>query len=137
MSNQHTVAIDALARDAIEPLGDVEPIDPDDGPAAVPWLQLHAPVVKEILQNIVTGAAYAEENLDIHQPRLVERDDAVAVGPPGRLVHRAQFHQRYTAASRRVNDLNREVSLGCRRASKAAKQKGNRAQAQDWRAYAA
>ena len=98
MPREHAVAINAVARDAIQPFCDVQPLDLDRRSAATSWLQLHASVAKHVLRIFVAVAANVEVNLLSGQPRLVEGNDPIAVGPPTCFVHGLELDQRHAAA---------------------------------------
>ena len=66
--------------DAVEPLGDVDAVDLQGGRPAGRDVQLLAAEAEAVLRVLVAVAGDGEEDRLVHQPRLVERDDAVAVG---------------------------------------------------------
>ena len=82
-------------------LGQIVAIDRNLHAAAARWMQRLPPIGMAV-------TAKTKEHVLIHQRRLVERHDAVAIGDERRPALRQQLDQRDAAASFRVDDLNRE-----------------------------
>jgi hypothetical protein len=71
-----------------------------------------------VLRHFVAVAARVEEDLPVHQARLVESDQAVAVGPVGDFVDGFEFDQGHAAPGAVVDHADRVVGtrrLGGRR----------------------
>ena len=61
-----------------------------------------------VLRKLVAVALDVEEDLRVHQPRLGEGDDAVAVGQVSEMVDGRQFDQRHSPARLTVDDFDRK-----------------------------
>ena len=104
-----------VAGDAVQPLGDVQPLDLQlRGPAGL-GLQDDAPDAEAVLGELVAVGRDAEEDLLAHQSRLVERDQAGGVGVVAVAVGGLELDHRHAAAGLLVDDLDGEVAAGVRR----------------------
>src|SRR5207244_10555177 len=100
----NAVAVDALTRDAIQTFGNIQSLDLQDGAAASGHLEYLANVSINLLGKFVTMALDVEEDFLVHQIRLEESNDAIAVGVIADIVRGLQFNQRHTAPGLFVND---------------------------------
>ena len=111
-AEQDGIAVDALAGDAVEALGDVEALDLDPRARAGLGLQGDAADAEAVGRELVAVRRDAEEDFLVHQPRLVERHQAVGVGVIAHAGGRPEFHHRHAAAGLPVDDLDGEVPVG-------------------------
>ncbi len=112
LAQEHAVAVDPLARHAIEPLGDVHARKADLRPPARLGRERHAGVAEAVLSEGVTVAPDGEEDRLPHEARLVEGDPAAAVRHEDHPVDRLQFHERHAAPRRLVDGANAEARAG-------------------------
>src|SRR5262249_9718621 len=104
-----TVAIDALASDSVEALGDVCSLDPNGCRGAGLGEQPAATVTETVLRIFVAGSHQEEEDLAVHQTRLVEGGPAGAVGDVNDVVHGLQLNERHPAAATVVHHVDAEI----------------------------
>jgi hypothetical protein len=111
-ARQNAVAIDALTCDAVQPLGNIPPVDLDDGLLPRRTLEPDPAIAETILGNLVAVALDKEKDLPIHQSRLAKRDDAVAIREEPDTVGRPQLDEGHAATGLPVHDLDREILAG-------------------------
>ncbi len=108
-AGQHAVGVNAPAREAVKALGQVDALDLKRCTAAGRGAQCFAAAAEPIFRKFVAVAGDGEVNVGIHQPRLLERDDAVGIGDIAALVRGAQFDQRHAVLRLIVDDRDLEV----------------------------
>jgi hypothetical protein len=112
-AEQHRVAVDALAGDAVQPLGDVQPPDLQ----RLDLTRLHAqrpPARAEAVgRELVARTADAKEDLLPGKGRVIDRRQARAVGDEADPAHGLKLHQRHAAPCLLVDDLDAERRRGC------------------------
>jgi hypothetical protein len=86
VSVEMATSINPLTSNAIEPLRDVDSLHLQHGAASPGRLQRLAPKSEEIRRKLVTTALDFEVDGLVHQARLVERNDAIAVGVEANLI---------------------------------------------------
>ena len=109
---EHAVAIDALAGHAVEPLGNVDPLELERGAAAGRHPQGLAAIAEAVGGELVAVAGDVEEDVLIGKARLIDGRDAGAIGVVPDLVHGAQLNERHAAAGGLVDHADGEVLAG-------------------------
>jgi hypothetical protein len=113
-AGEHGVAVDALAGDTVQPLGDVRPLDLQRRRRTGPGLDSGAGVAEAVAGKLITEARDVEEDLLAHQAGLVEGDQAVAVGVVADAVNGLELDQRHAAAGLLVDDFDHVRRAGRR-----------------------
>ena len=112
VADQHAVGVDAAAGEAVEAFGDVDAMDLQRRGAACRDVERGAAEAEAVCWELVAVAGDVEENVLVHQPRLAEGDDAVAVGEIAKVVDGAQLDQRHAAARLVVHHFDGEIGIG-------------------------
>ena len=99
---------------AIEALGDVDPFHFQPSRASRLDPQRLASITEPVLGEFITVSRDVKKHRKPLQPRLVEGDQALAVGPVPKIVHRAEFDQGNPSPRLAVHDLDGERSRGLR-----------------------
>ena len=110
-AEKHSVSKDALPRHAIEPLGGVDPLDLDLGRAARLDVERDAGEAEAVFAELVTVAFDVEIDALAHQPRLVKRHEARAIGDVLNAAGRRQLHERHAAAGLFIDHFDGEILL--------------------------
>src|SRR5262249_23147999 len=106
----HAVALDPLTREPIGTHGDVRAFHLHDCGGTCLRRYSDAAKAETVLRVLVSRPGHREEDLALHQLRLVKRDPTVAIREKREPVHRAQLHQRHAAFGFLVDDLDTEVA---------------------------
>ena len=115
LADEQAIAIDIRPCDAIQPLGNIEPIDSQLGDCSRDSLQGLPAIPKTVLGKLIPRAGDVKENFLAHQPRIENSNDAVAVGIVPHVVDRAQLDKRDSATGLPIDDRDLEVLVGSRR----------------------
>src|SRR5690606_33968866 len=108
LAREDAIAIDPVAGDAIETLGDVDPSNLDARAASRLRVEAAAAKSETIGRKLVAVAADVEEHRLAEETGLIERDDALRVGDVADASRRLELDERHAAARRRIDDFDDE-----------------------------